>query len=123
MLGFGSIPNAKLIVVSILPCPESDDISKSTFTATNQQLKNIASMYSHVEYLNISKAFAPSGIIDCSLYKVDQTHLNFRGAEILAKLFSDFLRKLFKVYCFYIIGYNLQLAKNGKIVQYNIFFI
>ena len=93
MEAFGSIPNSKLIVVSILPCPESDYISKYTFTAINQQLKNIASIFSHVEYLNISKAFAPSGIIDCSLYKADLTHTNSRGAEILAKLFGDFLRK------------------------------
>ena len=82
---FASITNSVIVFCSIIPSPETDHITKFVFSEANSKLKSLCQPYPNVSYLNLTKIFVQNGVINRQLYE-DGVHLNFKGAQKLAKL-------------------------------------
>ena len=77
--------NIKIVLVSLLPSPKTDNYSKNVFKKANKQLMDLANRWEFASFLNISRHFTNCGKLQMSKFKADKIHLNSNGALGLAK--------------------------------------
>ena len=88
-----------LVLVSILPCPKSDDLSKEAFREANNRLKVLSQQYkSHVSFLDNSKKIVFDRNIDLELFENDESHMNCDGAREYANSIKQHLKFLSNKY-------------------------
>ena len=78
----------KLLLVSPIPSPATNEQSKDVFNNVCYGLKKLAQENSDwVKYLNLNQKFMPDGFgqIDLALFHTDEIHLSPEGNNLLAE--------------------------------------